>query len=127
MDDPRLLRKAKTPLFLDDEDSPLLELLRDMFIEGNAEYNIKELAAELGMSVFSLYKKFGGDRVLRATTLLHIINFVYEKNPGDTRLVDFLCEPIGYTAMPNNPKVDGKAVRSILMMAHDWTKKERKR
>jgi hypothetical protein len=119
-----LRRKANTPTLLDEDDTPLLRLLRDLFIENGAPYCIKELAADLGVSVFAVYKMFGADRPLRAETLLHIINFVNFKDPADTRLLDFICDPCGYMAMPKTAKVNIKAVREILALAQELTKKE---
>ena len=122
MSDPRFLRKANTQPFLDEEDAPLLRLLRDLFIERNAPYCVKELAADLNVSVFSLYKMFAGDRPLRADTLLHIVGFIAFKNDKDTRLVDFVCGHAGFVAMPKMAHADG--IREILAIAADITKKE---
>jgi len=118
-----LRRKAIHPQSLDEDDTPLLRLLRDLFIENRADYCVKELAADLGLSVFSVYKMFGADRPLRAEMLLKIIDFVHFKNPDDTRLLDFVCEPCGYMPMPALIGVNREAVRAILMNAQEWVKK----
>ena len=121
MTDPRFARKSKPSLFLD-EDQPLLKLLRDMFIETEAEYNVKELASELGVEVSTIYKMFSAQTRLPAETLLAIMEFVHSKGPTDTRLVDFVCEPIGFMPMPRLVGIDAKKVRKILMDAHDLAK-----
>jgi hypothetical protein len=122
MSDDRFLRKANTGPFLDEEDSPLLLLLRDMFIENGAEYCVKELAADLGVSVYSVYKKFGGDQPLRASTLIRIIGFVNFKNPDDMRLIDFINAHAGCTAMPNREGIDHVAARRVVLAAYEAIK-----
>jgi AraC-like DNA-binding protein len=109
--------KARTSILLDEDDTPLLRLLRDLFIEHDAPYCVKALASDLGVSVFTVYKMFGADRPLRAETLLHIIHFVNEKNAADTRLLDFICESVGYTPMPQSARMNLKSVREILNLA----------
>ena len=124
--DNRFLRvKAKRSLFLSDEDQPLLKLLRDMFIETEAEYNVKELASELGVEVSTIYKMFSAQTRLPAEALFAIMNFVAAKDPTDTRLVDFLCEPVGYLPMPKLVGKHSETVRAILMLAADLTKGDR--
>ena len=121
--DSRFLRVKSTPrTFLTDEDAPLLKLLRSMFIDAEAEYNVKELAPELGVEVFTVYKMFSAQTRLPAETLLAIMEFVHSKDPSDTRLIDFVCEPCGFMPMPKLVGVDRKKVREILMTAHDLTK-----
>lgn len=123
--DNRFLRvKPIRDQFLDDDDSPLLQLLRDLFIERNAPYCVKELAADMGISVFSVYKMFAGDRPLRAETLIHIIGFVAFKDGKDTRLVDFIVGHAGFVAMPK--MAHAESIREILAIAADITKKEGK-
>ena len=122
MDDRFLRVKAKRLLFLS-EDEPLLKLLRDMFIEAEAEYNVKELAPELGVEVSTVYKMFYAQTRLPAETLLAIMEFVHSKDPTDTRLVDFICEPCGFMPMPKLVGVNREAVRAILMNAQEWVKK----
>ena len=121
--DNRFLRvKAKRSLFFADEDQPLLKLLRDMFIETAAEYNVKELAPELGVEVFTVYKMFSAQTRLPAEAILAFMEFVHSKDPTDTRLLDFICEPVGFLPMPKLVEVDRKKVRAVLMAAHEITK-----
>ncbi len=121
MSEPRLLGKRKSALFLD-EDQPLLKLLRDMFIEVEAEYNVKELASELGVDVSTIYKMFSAQTRLPAQTLMDIMEFVASKSRADTRLLDFLCEPCGYMPMPKAARMNLKAVREIIALADELTK-----
>ena len=123
MSDTRFLRKSKTSLFLD-EDQPLLKLLRDMFIETEAEYNVKELAPALGVSVFTIYKMFTAQVRLPASTLIDIMRFVAEKDSTDTRLLDFICEPVDYMPMPKAARMNLKSVREILALAQEISKRE---
>lgn len=123
MSDPQFLRKSKSSLFLD-EDQPLLKLLRDMFIEATAEYNIKELAADLGVEVSTVYKMFSAQTRLPAQTLLLIMEFVAAKDSTDTRILDFICEPVGFMPMPTSSRMNIKAVREILTLAQEITKRE---
>jgi len=125
MEDTRFLRKSKPSLFLD-EDQPLLKLLRVMFIETEAEYNVKELAPELGVEVFTVYKMFSAQTRLPAETLIAIMEFVAAKDPTDTRLLDFICEPCGYMPMPKAARMNLKSVREILNLAQEITKREEK-
>lgn len=118
MSEPRLLGKRKSALFLD-EDQPLLKLLRDMFIEVEAEYNVKELASELGVDVSTIYKMFSAQIRLSADALLAIMEFVAEKDRTDTRLLDFICDPVGYVPMPKAARVNLRSVREILNLAQD--------
>jgi hypothetical protein len=124
MSDPRFARKSKVSLFLD-EDQPLLVLLRDMFIETEAEYSVKELAPELGVEGFTVYKMFSAQTRLPAETLLAIMEFVHSKDPTDTRLLDFICEPAGFVPMPRLVGIDRKKVREILMVATEAVKGDR--
>ena len=124
MDD-RFLRKANPAPFLDsDDDTPLLRLLRDLFIERAAPYCVKELAADLGVSVFSVYKMFAGDRPLRAETLLHIIGFVAFKDAKDSRLVDLIVGHAGFVAMPKAAGENIQTLRQIYELAQEITKRE---
>jgi hypothetical protein len=116
-----LRRKSNASLFLE-EDQPLLILLRSMFIEAEAEYNVKELAPALGVSVFSVYKMFTAQVRLPATTLIDIMNFVSSKDSTDTRLLDFLCEPCGCIPMPKSARMNLKSVREILALAQEIVK-----
>jgi len=50
------------------------------------------------------------------------MNFVAAKDPTDTRLLDFICEPAGFVAMPKLTGKHSETVRAILMMAVDLTK-----
>lgn len=111
--------KARTPVLLDSDDTPLLVLLRDLFIEHDAPFCVKALAADLGLSVFSVYKMFGADRPLRAETLLHIVRFVGNK---DSRLVDLICGEAGYMPMPSDILADAKSLRALLMHAEEILK-----
>jgi hypothetical protein len=124
MSDPRFARKSKPSLFLD-EDQPLLVLLRSMFIDTDAEYNVKELAPELGVEAFTVYKMFSAQTRLPAEALLAIMEFVHSKDPTDTRLLDFVCEPFGYTPLPQANGMNMKAVRAVLMTAAAWVSKEK--
>jgi len=119
MEDSRYLRKVKIPILLDEDDTPLLNLLRDLFIENDAPYNIKELAADLGVSVFAVYKMFGADRPLRAETLIRIIQFIAERDSKDYRLADFIVGHAGYVAMPHVKGEDIVGIREILVRAAD--------
>jgi hypothetical protein len=116
--------KSKPSLFFD-EDQPLLVLLRDMFIEAEATYNVKELAPALGVSVFTVYKILAAQVRLPASTLIEIMEFVAAKDSTDTRLLDFLCEPFGYTPLPQAAGINTKAVRAVLMTAQAWVSKEK--
>lgn len=118
MSEPRFLRKRNTDLFLD-EDQPLLTLLRDMFIEHEAQYSVKELAAELDVKVDTVYKMFSAQNRLPVQTFLFILEFIAAKDPSDTRLIDFICEPIGFMPMPKAARVNLKSVRAILTAAQD--------
>jgi hypothetical protein len=111
MEDSRFLRNIKSPLLLDEDDTPLLVLLRDLFIETDAPFNVKEIASELGVSVFAVYKMFAADRPLRAEALLAIVKHIGTR---DHRLVDLICGEAGYTPMPNNVLADRKALRELL-------------
>ncbi len=123
MSEPRFLRKQKPSLFLD-EDQPLLRLLRDMFIEAEAEYNVKELAGALGVKVDTVYKMFSAQIRLSADALLAIMEFVAAHDPTDTRILDFICEPVGFMPMPKAAKMNLKAVREIITLADKLTKSE---
>ncbi len=123
MGDPGYLRKSKPSFFLE-EDQPLLKLLRDMFIEAEAEYNVKELAPELGVTVFTVYKMFTAQVRLPAEVLIAIIQFAHERNAADTRLLDFICSHAGCMAVAKvNPGHDG-ALQKIMRELADLTKKE---
>lgn len=125
--DTRFLRvKSNSRQFLTDEDAPLLKLLRDMFIETDAEYNVKELAPELGVEVFTIYKMFSAQTRLPAQTLIDIMAFVASKDSSDTRLLDFICEPVGYMPMPKAARVNLKSVREILTLAQDLCENDTK-
>jgi hypothetical protein len=113
MGEPGFLRKSKPSLFLE-EDQPLLKLLRDMFIETEAEYNVKELAPELGVSVFSVYKMFTAQVRLPAEVLIAIIQFVHERNAADTRLLDFICSHAGCMAVAKVNSRHDKALQGIM-------------
>lgn len=124
MSEPRFLRKSKRSLCLADEDQPLLRLLRDMFIEAEAEYNVKELAGALGVEVFTVYKMFSAQTRLPAQTLLDIMEFVAAHDPTDTRILDFVCEPCGFMPMPTSARVNLKAVREIITHVSEFVSKE---
>jgi hypothetical protein len=117
-----LRRKSIPRTFLTDEDAPLLKLLRSMFIDAEAEYNVKELAPELGVEVFTVYKMLSAQTRLPAETLLAIMEFVHSKDPSDTRLLDFICEPVGYIPMPKAARMNLKSVREILNLAQEIVK-----
>jgi len=121
MSEKYLRGKSKPSLFLE-EDQPLLSLLRDMFIEAAAEYNVKELAPELGVSVFTVYKMFTAQTRLPAEILIAIMEFVHSQDSTDTRLLDFICEPCGYTPMPTSARMNLKSVREILELAQSIVK-----
>jgi len=121
--DNRFLRvKAKRSLFFADEDQPLLVLLRSMFIETEAEYNVKALASDLGVEVSTIYKMFSAQTRLPAETLLAIMEFVHSQDSADTRILDFICEPCGYTPMPMSARMNLKSVREILELAQSIVK-----
>ena len=123
--DNRFLRvKSKRTSFFAEEDQPLLVLLRSMFIDSEAEYNVKELAPGLGVEVFTVYKMFSAQTRLPAETLLAIMEFVHSKDPADTRLLDFICEPCGYMPMPKSTRMNLQSVREILALAQEITKRE---
>lgn len=52
------------------------------------------------------------------------MEFVASKDPTDTRLIDFICEPVGFLPMPKLVGVDRKKVRAVLMAAQEATKGE---
>lgn len=115
MSEPRFLRKSRPALFLT-EDQPLLVLLRDLFIEHDAPFCVKELAAELDVEVFTIYKMFSAQTRLPADVLLRIVAHVGKK---DSRLVDLICGEGGYMPMPSDILEDSKSLRALLMHAEE--------
>jgi hypothetical protein len=121
--DNRFLRvKAKRSLFFADEDQPLLVLLRSMFIEHDATYCVKALASDLSVEVSTVYKMFSAQTRLPAETLLAIMEFVNSKDTTDTRILDFICESVGYIPMPQSARMNLKSVREILNLAQEIVK-----
>lgn len=126
MNDERFLRKAKTaPIFADPEDSELLALLRDMFIEHRAPYCVKELAAARGVSVFTIYRMFSGERSLPADTLLFIVAFVASKDKRDFRLLNFINEHGDCIAVPKVSPAHDDVLQKIMGELADLTKGEK--
>lgn len=121
MSDERFLRNQKTRRYFDDDDTPLLRMLRDLFIEQGAPFCVKELAAEFGVSVSAIYNVFSARTPLRADALLAIVRHVGTR---DHRLVDLICGEAGYTPMPSNVLENRKAVRELLEHAERITKRE---
>jgi len=113
-----LRRKSRPALFLT-EDQPLLVMLRDLFIEGEAPFCVKELAAELDVEVFTVYKMFSAQTRLPADVLLRIIAFIGTR---DHRLIDLICNEAGYTPMPNDILENRKALRDLLTHAGEILK-----
>ena len=89
--------------------------------EGPA-YEVKELAADLGLSKFSIYPMLSEDRPISFSRTLRVLDFIHFKNPDDTRLLDFICAGSGYLPMPKSEGMEARKVRAILMAAHDLTK-----
>ncbi len=104
--------QPKYGLILDD-DHPLLELLRSLFIGGRAPFDIDDLADKLGLSSHSLYKPFGNpERVLRADVYIAAAQYSYRKNRNQ-ELIDYLLIPLGLEARPRmRPEVQ-KIIRNI--------------
>lgn len=119
MEDSHFLRKAKITPLLDEDDTPLLVLLRGLFIEAEAPFCVKGLAAELGVSVYAVYKMFAADRPLRAETLLAIVRHIGQR---DHRLLDLICAEAGYVPMPEDVLQNRKAIRELLEHADRLTK-----
>lgn len=111
------------PVLLDADDTPLMVLLRDLFIEQGAPFCVKALASDLGLSVYSVYKMFAADRPLRAETLLAIVRHIGTR---DHRLIDLICGEAGYTAMPSEILEKPAALRELLECAARLTKGEGK-
>jgi hypothetical protein len=120
MSDPFLRRKSRPSLFLT-EDQPLLVLLRNLFIESEAPFCVKELAAELDVEVFTVYKMFSAQTRLPADVLMSIVHFIGTR---DHRLVDLICGEAGYTPMPNDVLENRKALRELLEHAERLIKRE---
>ena len=85
---------------------------------------MKELAPELGVKVDTIYKMFSAQIRLSADALLAIMEFVSAKDQADTRLLDFMCEPCGFMPMPKVAKMNLKAVREIITLADELTKRD---
>ena len=120
MSDKRFLRKSRPSLFLT-EDQPLLVLLRDLFIEHDAPFCVKELAADLDVEVFTVYKMLSAQTRLPADVLLRIVSHVGKR---DTRLIDHICSEGGYFAMPSDILEKAAAVRELLAHAGRLVKEE---
>lgn len=69
-------------------------------------YAVKELAADMGLSPFAIYKMFSEERPIRFASVLRVLDYVRWKNPGDTRLVDFIVGHAGMIAMPKETDPD---------------------
>ena len=141
MDD-RFLRKAKDRECLPSavQNAPELCLLRVMFgipddhdeetlcrlkINYLGEtYAVKELAADMGLSVFSVYKMFSEERPIRFGHALRILDFIHFKNPDDTRLVDFIVGHAGFVAMPKAAGDNIHTLRQIYELTQEITKRE---
>lgn len=113
MSDPRFARKSRPALFLT-EDQPLLVLLRNLFIEADAPFCVKELAAELDVEVFTIYKMFSAQTRLPADVLLRIVAYIGKR---DSRLIDHICAEGGFFAMPSDVLEKAAAVRELLQHA----------
>ena len=126
MDENYLRGKARIETFLPDlEESPRLQLLRDLFIEHGAPYCVKALAADLGVSVFSVYKIFNAERPLRASTQDFILAHINGKDKNDTALVDDILGPIGFQAVRKvSPNHDG-VIKKIMAQIADLTRREK--
>ena len=137
MADSRFLRKPIPAEYLADDVQKgllfcLLRVMFDVKDDGDEErlaeagiayagetYAAKELAADLGISQFSVYPMLGEGRTLSLERGLCILSFVHFKNPNDLRLIDFIAARAGCTAMPNRRDVDHKAARRLIMEAYE--------
>ena len=82
-------------------------------------YAVKELAADMGLSPFAIYKMFSEERPVRFPAVLRILDFIRFKNPDDMRLIDFINAHAGCTAMPNRHGVDHVAARKVILAAFE--------
>jgi hypothetical protein len=89
---------------------------------GGETYAVKELAADLGVSVFSVYKMFSEERPVRFSHAIRILDFIRFKNPDDMRLIDFINAHAGCTAMPNREGIDHVAARRVVLAAYEAIK-----
>ena len=97
--------KPRFSLILD-EDFPLLQLLRSMFIGSGSSYSVDDLADELGISSHSLYKMFSAERPLRADVMLAAMIYANRKNRHDRRIADYVNNLLGLETRPRmNPRV----------------------
>ncbi len=99
----------------DDHDEETLCSIKINYL--GESYAVKELAADLGMSIFSVYKMFSEERPIRFSTVLRILDFIRFKNPNDMRLIDFITRHAGCTAMPNDILENERAIRDLLTHA----------
>jgi hypothetical protein len=107
----------------DDHDEETLCRLKVNYL--GETYAVKELAADLGVSVFSVYKMFSEERPVRFATVLRILDFIKFKDHDDLRLIDFINQHAGCTAMPNHRGVDHLAARKVVMAAYKAIEEER--
>ncbi len=80
-------------------------------------YAVKELAADMGLSPFAVYKMFSEERPIRFASALRVLDYVRWKNPDDTRLADFIIAHAGMIAMPRT--ADADTVRKIAALVDD--------
>ena len=101
----------------DDHDEEVLCQMKVNYL--GETYAVKELAADMGLSPFAIYKMFSEERPIRFPAVLRILGFVHFKNPDDMRLIDFINAHAVCTAMPNRRGVDHIAARKVVMAAFE--------
>ena len=112
-------------VLFDVEDDGDKDALRDAGIPAEGPtYEVKELAADLGLSKFSIYPMFSEDRPLSFPRAMRILDFIHFKNPDDMRLIDFINRHAGCTAMPNRNGIDHAAARRVVMAAYEIIKEK---
>lgn len=100
----------------DDQDEERLYQAKVCYL--GETYTVKEVAADLGISPFSVYKMLDEQRAIRFSTVLKILDYIRWKNPSDTRLVDFIVGHAGMVSMPKEADPDVvDLVRAVIAKA----------
>jgi len=98
---------------VDYRQSAFQRLLYTLFIY-EKKFNIVELAEYLNKRPDTIYAYCEGELRLHLDAVPRIIRFVAERDPKETRLVDFFIDKAGMMALPKVDGKNGKRVQAVL-------------
>ena len=108
---------------VDYRQSEFQRLLYTLFIY-EKKFNIIELAEHLNKRPDTIYAYCEGELRLHLDQVPRIIRFAAERDPKETRLVDYFIDKAGMMAMPKVNGRNGKRVQGILCDIADLLKEK---